>query len=411
MAVASGSNTKGQCNIPALVGDITYTQVAAGDYHTVLLRSDGTVVACGQLSCHTLPKEMPHGHEQCDIPALDGNLKYAQVAAGHFSALLLRSDGIAVSFNFDRIAGITRCDQVKIPALVGDLTYTQVAACGKHVVLLRSDGTVASFYNNFPSQRGRWWNERELPAFVGDLTCTQVAAGSSHTVVLRSDGTAVACGSQSTIPALAGDLIYTQVAAGDCNTLLLRSDGTVVACGANEHGNCNIPALSGDQTYTEIAAGSVHSVLLRSDGAALACGEYRVIPSLQSWLERVQFRNPRVRYVANSKPVVPPNVVLQAFFSCHADGNLMHLLKLSGEELCSFRILATDKTYDMLIRVRHEQGQVDVVLPDGQLLSQIILQDPLTTLGCGAATGTGRCVCDCATGAKLCCCMFLEASI
>merc|ERR1712232_233225 len=76
----------GQCRIPALDGQLSYTQVAAGSDHTVLLRSDGSAVACGG-----------NAKGQCDIPALDGQLSYTQVAAGHSHTVLLRSDGSAVA--------------------------------------------------------------------------------------------------------------------------------------------------------------------------------------------------------------------------------------------------------------------------------------------------------------------------
>ena len=46
-AVAWGSNRLGQCNIPDLVEGVTYTQVDAGDEHTVLSASDVTAAACG----------------------------------------------------------------------------------------------------------------------------------------------------------------------------------------------------------------------------------------------------------------------------------------------------------------------------------------------------------------------------
>lgn len=82
--VARGQNAERQCNIPELVRDSTYTQVAAGDFHTVLLRSDGTVVSCGR-----------NAERQCEIPPLRGKLMYTQVAAGRGSTVLLRSDGSA----------------------------------------------------------------------------------------------------------------------------------------------------------------------------------------------------------------------------------------------------------------------------------------------------------------------------
>ena len=48
-AVASGDNDFGQCEIPALEGDESYIQVAAGFIHTVLLRSNGIAFFLSQL--------------------------------------------------------------------------------------------------------------------------------------------------------------------------------------------------------------------------------------------------------------------------------------------------------------------------------------------------------------------------
>merc|ERR1712232_1306004 len=63
---------------------LTYTQVVAGQFHSLLLRSDGTVAVCGQ-----------NEYGQCDIPVLNAGLTYTQVAAGGTHSLLLRSDGAA----------------------------------------------------------------------------------------------------------------------------------------------------------------------------------------------------------------------------------------------------------------------------------------------------------------------------
>ena len=70
-AVARGWTDEGQCELPALQGALTYTQVAAGGEHTVLVRSDGSAVACGR-----------NGQGQCELPALEGGLSYTHVAAG-----------------------------------------------------------------------------------------------------------------------------------------------------------------------------------------------------------------------------------------------------------------------------------------------------------------------------------------
>ncbi|CAK0800355.1 unnamed protein product, partial [Prorocentrum cordatum] len=198
-AVARGWNADGQCDLPALPAGLTYTQVAAGGLHTVLLRSDGTAVARG------------------------------------------RSDGTAVA------CGDNDHGQCDLPALPAGLTYTQVAAGGRHTVLLRSDGTAVACGDNDHGQC-------DLPALPAGLTYTQVAAGGRHTVLLRSDGTAVACGwnadGQCDLPALPAGLTYTQVAAGGRHTVLLRSDGTAVARGWNADGQSDLPALPAGLTYT-----------------------------------------------------------------------------------------------------------------------------------------------------------------
>ena len=60
-------------------------------YHTVLLRSDGRAVACGD-----------NEYDQCKIPPLDDGLTYIQVSAGHDCTMLLRSDGHAVAWGQNR---------------------------------------------------------------------------------------------------------------------------------------------------------------------------------------------------------------------------------------------------------------------------------------------------------------------
>merc|ERR1719296_755976 len=62
-AVACGDNDDGQCDLPVLEEGATYTQVFTGGLHTVLLRSDGTAgtaVACGD-----------NGDGQCNLPVLE----------------------------------------------------------------------------------------------------------------------------------------------------------------------------------------------------------------------------------------------------------------------------------------------------------------------------------------------------
>lgn len=325
------------------------------------------------------------------------------MAAGLYHTALIRSDGTAVA-----CGNYGRCTLPKIPALDGDLTYTQVAVGSNHIVLLKSDGTAVACGNNTVGQCN-------LPALDGDLTYTQAAAGGYHTVLLRSDGTAVACGrkahGQCNAPALNSDRTYTQVSAGGYHTVLLRSDGTAVAFGDNEDGQCDLPALDDDRTFTQVDAGANHTVLLRSDGTAVACGNNRFeqcilpaldgvwpwivssatsllldgdgqcnIPGLTSWARWLSSQPLHLHYVPNRLVKIGcPVVIFQTSF----DGQFLYLHSLDGQERSKIEALSSDRLADMLRRVRRALATSGfrIVLPGAVTLSDVLKRDPDALLG------------------------------
>ncbi|PRC61791.1 chromosome condensation regulator, partial [Mycobacterium sp. ITM-2017-0098] len=75
-AVAVGNNGTGALSIPQPPDGITYTQVAASVFHTVLLRSDGVAIAIGG-----------NGDGQLNIPPLSAGVTYTRVAAGEYTTV------------------------------------------------------------------------------------------------------------------------------------------------------------------------------------------------------------------------------------------------------------------------------------------------------------------------------------
>ena len=211
--------------------------VAAGGYHTVGLRADGTVAATGD-----------NFHGQCDV---SGWHDLVAVAAGNVHTVGLRADGTAVATGSNNNG---RCD------VSGWHDLVAVAAGSSHTVGLRADGTaVATGDNEFGQCDVSGW--RDLVA---------VAAGTWHTVGLRADGTAVATGFNEDGQCDVSDWQeIVAVAAGDWHTVGLRADGTAVATGYNGDGQCDV---SGWQEIVAVAAGQFHTVGLRADGTAVATG-------------------------------------------------------------------------------------------------------------------------------------------
>ena len=372
--VACGWNEVGQCNIPPLDEGMSYTQVSAGSSHTVLLRNDGTVVACSETD-----------FGQCNIPPLDEGMSYTQVSAGGLHTVLLRNDGTVVACGWNEVG------QCNIPPLDEGMSYTQVSAGSSHTVLLRNDGTVvACGLNDF--------GQCNIPPLDEGTSYTQVSAGGLHTVLLRNDGTVVACGmddhGRCDIPPLDEGMSYTRVSAGDFHTVLLRNDGTVVACGDNDYGQCNIPPLDEGMSYTRVSAGGLHTVLLRNDGTVVACGDNDYgqcnIPSLKSWFSFLGFGKRSLRYVPTCGLNWPRDKgvrVLQLVFTrdtgalvltCHTlAGQEVLLLKPPGVELAS--ALCKRIAGHLTENIESHQS-LRLVLPDGQLLSEVCRANPAMTV-------------------------------
>jgi alpha-tubulin suppressor-like RCC1 family protein len=228
-----------------------FTTIAAGGYHILALRTDGTVAAWGddRWGQSTVPTNLT------DV---------ISVAAGYSHSLALTSNGTVVAWGDNSFGKCTVPENLD--------RVIAIAADGSHSLALLSNGTVVAWGSNYSGQTN-------VPA---DLCCvTAIAAGHNCSFALRSDGTVVAWGwngyGQTNVPANLNDVIA--IAAGDAHTLALKSDGTVVAWGAGltndpsdgvDYGQSIVPTnLSG---VIAIAAGDYHSLALKSDGTVFAWG-------------------------------------------------------------------------------------------------------------------------------------------
>ena len=138
--------------------------ISAGFFHTVGLKSDGTVVAVGD-----------NEYGQCDVSDW---ADIVAISAGDSHTVGLKSDGTVVA------VGGNKCGQCDVS------DWTDIAAISAgfiHTVGLKSDGTVVAVGDNEYGQ-----------CDVSDWTdIAAISAGFIHTVGLKSDGTVVAVGLKS----------------------------------------------------------------------------------------------------------------------------------------------------------------------------------------------------------------------
>jgi hypothetical protein len=116
---AWGRNNAGQIKVPAGLSSVV--AIAAGHYHSLALKSDGTVVAWG---C-----EVQFNHGQCAVPAGLSGVK--ALAGGFAHSFALKNDGTVVSWG---CAGTANVGQCTIPA--GLSGVTAISGGGLHSVAL-----------------------------------------------------------------------------------------------------------------------------------------------------------------------------------------------------------------------------------------------------------------------------------
>ena len=323
-----GNNSTTQSTVPVAVTGTgvlsgkTVVAVAAGSSHSVALCSDGTLAAWGYNFYGQLGN---NSTTQSNVPVavnltgvLTGKTVVA-VAAGQYHSIALCSDGTVAAwgYNGNGQLGNNSTTQSNVPVavnLTGVLsgkTVVAVAAGSSHSIALCSDGTVTTWgYNAYGQLGNNSTTDSSVPVAVNltgvlsGKTVVAVATGQYHSVALCSDGTVATWGynasgqlgnnntTNSPVPAavtgtgaLSGKTVVA-VAAGSSHSVALCSDGTLAAWGYNFYGQLgnnsttqsNVPVavnltgvLSG-KTVVAVAAGSSHSIALCSDGTVTTWG-------------------------------------------------------------------------------------------------------------------------------------------
>ncbi|GAA4591704.1 hypothetical protein GCM10023194_51660 [Planotetraspora phitsanulokensis] len=301
--VGAGSSEEDTSSPVAVSGLSQVAQVSAGDYHSLAVRTDGTVWAWGDNTNGQLGNGTT-SYSSVPVPAqVPGLTGVVQVAAGNQHSLALRSDGTVWAWGSNGFGQLgdgsktwSRSTPVKVAGLTG---VTQISAGYYHSLAVRSDGTVWAWGDNHSGQLGDGTEtERATPVKVAGLTgVTQVAGGVGHSLAVRTNGTVVAWGSDSvgqlgdgsagvnlerhTPVAVKGLTKVIKVDAGDAHSLAVRSDGTVAAWGYNYYRQLGdgtttnratpvtVPGLT---NVAQVSAGSYDSAALRSNGTVAAWG-------------------------------------------------------------------------------------------------------------------------------------------
>ena len=255
------------------------TAIAAGNSHSLALKSDGSVWTWGKLL--GAPLGTAAGQDNSKPGQVPGMTYVVAISAGGEFSLALESDGRVWSWGGEPEYGSK-------PELLRGLTgVVAVGAFESHILALRSDGPLWSWGRNDDGVLGHGNAITTIPSPAPMMVTAlngvvAVSGASSHSLALKGDGTVWAWGDNSE-----GQL-------GD-GLLEHRSD---------EDQFRTAPGLvPGLKNIVAISGGTYHSVALRRDGTVWTWGR-NAEGQLGSWgPEEVRHTPVLVRRVQGSAPV------------------------------------------------------------------------------------------------------------
>ena len=265
--------------------------VSAGLAYTMILKTDGSLWACGDDSYGGLGTGNPWWQPYQITPKLIMT-DVESVSAGRHHSMILKTDGTLWACGYNKYGqlgdGTTTNRDTPVKVMDG---VASVSAGNTHTMILKTDGSLwACGENDLGQLCDGTTTSCYIPKKVMIGNVAAVSSGAGYTMILKTDGTLWACGNNNygqlgdgtttncSTPKQVMSNVAT-VSTHGLHTMILKNDGTLWACGNNRSGQLGdgttVDRSSPKQVMTGVAAVSTgvdHSIILKTDGTLWTCG-------------------------------------------------------------------------------------------------------------------------------------------
>ncbi len=230
--------------VQTVVGGNNWRQVAAGVSHTAAIKTDGTlwlwgVNNNGQLGDNTITdKSSP-------VQTIAGGTNWRQVAACNYYTAAIKTDGTLWSWGYNVNGQLgdntTASKSSPVQTIAGGTNWRQVSCGSYHTAAIKTDGTLWTWGNDFYGQLGNNTTTAKsspVQTVTGGTNWRQVACGTYHTAAIKTDGTLWSWGynvngqlgdntttdKSSPVQTIVGGTNWRQVSSGNYHTAATKDD-------------------------------------------------------------------------------------------------------------------------------------------------------------------------------------------
>jgi hypothetical protein len=294
--LGDGTATAKSSPVSVVGGFSDWTQLSAGGVHSLGLRANGSAWAWGSNTSGRLGDNTTVS-KSSPVSVVGGFTDWTQLSAGDSHSLGLHADGGAWAWGLNtngRLGDGTTTARSSPVSVVGGFTdWSQLSAGVSHSLGLRANGSAWAWGINTNGQLGdNSITSRLSPvSVVGGFTdWAQLSAGGTHSLGLRANGSAWAWGSNgsgrlgngtttsrsSPVSVIGGFTDWVELSGGNIQSLGVRANGSAWAWGDNTNGRLGdgtttarsspVSVVGGFTDWIQIIAGSssAHSLGVRS---------------------------------------------------------------------------------------------------------------------------------------------------
>jgi len=269
-----------------------WSQVSAGYFHSLGVRTNGTAWAwgfnqCGQLGDNTVVSRLS------PVSVVGGFCDWSQISGGLYHSLAVRTNGTAWAWGLGtcgRLGDNSTVAKSSPVSVIGGFTdWCQISAGWQHSLAIRTNGTAWAWGRPSLGALGdnSSVNKSSPVSVVGGFTDWCQVSAAYHSIALRQNGTAWAWGyglplgnnctanQSSPVSVVGGFTDWCQVAAAVGNfSLAIRTNGTAWAWGNGSGGKLGngtttnhsspVSVIGGFTDWYQVSGGAGQSLAIRS---------------------------------------------------------------------------------------------------------------------------------------------------
>ena len=290
-----GHNTHGQLGDNSVVwksspvqtvsGGTNWKQVACAGYHTLAIKTDGTLWLWGrnqygQMGNNTIT------HRSSPVQTIAGGTNWKQVTGGayHYCAAI-KTDGTLWTWGFNSDGQLgdntTTVKSSPVQTVAAGTNWKQVSSGRFHITAIKTDGTLWTWGYNNQGQLGENTvasKSSPVQTVAGGTDWKLVGSGNYHIAAIKTDGTlwnwgnnqAGQLGDNTRVPksspvqTIAGGTNWKQVTGGNNLNMAIKTDGTLWLWGRNFYGGLGTNDITHRSSPVQTVAGGTNWKLVSS---------------------------------------------------------------------------------------------------------------------------------------------------